>query len=328
VDSLLAYIPTPLAVVSESLAVACVNPAFRRLTAPTPVSASPDPALWIANAPGLAVVLLGAMARVDEPGRTCSMPWTMGDPPDLVSFVVHVTRVKDGQYTIVFDRVSDHANSVDPQQHSREYLQLLIDHLHVGVLGFDAGLRITFFNSFQASLFRMLGVAESLVEVIGSPAAMSYPVLDRGEWACAWGQVSAGRAPAGPLRVACNTLSGTRHLLVDIVSIPGRTGIVGGGMCVTTDLTRTEPVDHELRRRDRIAATGQFGASLSQQMQTPVDAILDATGALRRGTGLPPGAADQLASIDTAVAHMRAIARRLTELGRSAGTDNDPAPRT
>jgi hypothetical protein len=58
-------------------------------------------------------------------------------------------------------------------------------------------------------------------------------------------------------------------------------------------------------------------------MQTPVDAILDATGALRRATGLPPGAADQLASIDTAVAHMRAIPRRLTGLGRSAETDND-----
>jgi len=303
-------VPKPVALVSDTLAVEHANAAFRRLTH-RPGEPAVDPAVFIGRTPGLALVLLGALARVRTTGRTTTAPWAAGTGEDAVSWTLHVTRADAGHAVVVFDRVPGHVAALGLQQHARHYLEGLLNRLHVGVVGLDASFRITFFNRFQAALFADAGATQWSYDAIGVPLQQRYRVLDERQWDDLLGGLASRPGSPGPVRTIHRGAAGVRHLLLEVVPVQDAGGTLQGAICVTDDVTRQAELEDELRRRERLSAVGCAALELHAQVSGPLDTILDETRAL----------SDTIADDGSASlrAHCAAIRQAVARIAQAAG---------
>jgi PAS domain-containing protein len=276
---LLDLVPKPVALVSETLDVEHANAAFRRLTH-QPGEPPIDPATFIGRTPGLALVLLGALARLRAAGRTMTAPWVSGAGEDAVSWTLHVTRADAGHAVVVFDRSPGQVAALSLQQHARHFLEGLLNRLHVGVVGLDPSFRITFFNRFQAALFADAGGSQWSYDAIGVPIQHRYRVLDDRQWDDLLGTLSSHSAPAGPIRTIHRGAAGVRHLLVEVIPVQDASGALQGAICVTDDVTRQAELEEEVLRRERVAAVGDIALALQDQVSGPLGTLLEETRAL------------------------------------------------
>jgi hypothetical protein len=315
---LLDLVPKPMALVSETLDVEHANAAFRRLTH-RPGEPPVDPATFIGRTPGLALVLLGALARLRAPGRTMTAPWVSGNGEDAVSWTLHVTRADERHAVVVFDRVPGHVAALSLQQHARHFLEGLLNRLHVGVVGLDPSFRITFFNRFQASLFADAGGSQWSYDAIGVPVQQRYRVLDERQWDDLLGGLSSRSTPSGPVRTIHRGAAGLRHLLIEVIPVQDASGALQGAICVTDDVTRQSELEEEVLRRERVAAVGDIALALQDQVSAPLGTLLDETRALCDAVGDTPSTR----------AHCEAIQQAIGRIVRAAGVlaSLSPGPR-
>ena len=308
-------VPKPVALVSDTLAVEHANAAFRRLTH-GPGEPAVDPSVFVGRTPGLALVLLGALARVRTPGRTISAPWTSGTGDDAVSWSLHVTRADAQHAVVVFDRVPGQVAAMSLQQHARHYLEELLNRLHVGVVGLDSSFRITFFNRVQGHLFGEAGGQWSY-DAIGAPIQHRYRVLEERQWDALLGGLTTDAGTAGPVRTVHRNVSGVRHLLIEAIPVRDGSGVLQGAICVTDDITRQAELEEELLRRERLSAVADVAIALHEQVRAPLKSILEETRALCETM--------DAGSASPAKARCDAIRDAVDRLVRAASTLSDTA---
>jgi PAS domain-containing protein len=309
---LLDLVPKPIALVSETLDVEHANSAFGRLTH-RPGEPAVDPATFIGRTPGLALVLLGALARLRTPGRTMTAPWVSGSGEDAVSWTLHVTRADAGHAVVVFDRVPGQVAALSLQHHARHFLEGLLNRLHVGVVGLDPSFRITFFNRFHAALFADAGGSQWSYDAIGVPIQHRYRVLDERQWDDLLGSLSSHSAPSGPVRTIHRGAAGVRHLLIEVVPVLDSSGALQGAICVTDDVTRQAELEEEVLRRERVAAVGDVALAMQDQVSGPLGTLLEETRALCDAASAATG------DLPSTRAHCEAIQDAVGRIVRAAG---------
>jgi PAS domain-containing protein len=306
-------VPKPVALVSDTLDVEHANAAFRRLTH-QPGEPPVDPAVFIGRTPGLALVLLGALARLRTPGRTMTAPWISGSGDDAVSWTLHVTRADPQHAVVVFDRVPGQVAALSLQQHARHFLEGLLNRLHVGVVGLDSTFRITFFNRFQASLFADAGGSQWSYDAIGVPIQQRYRVLDGRQWDDLLGSLGPRQGATGSVRTIHRGTGGVRHLLIEVVPVEDAAGALQGAICVTEDVTRLAELEEQVLRRERIAAVADIALALQDQVSGPLATLLEETRALCEDASV--ATRDESAT----QAHRDAIEDAVGRIVRAAGT--------
>jgi two-component system sensor histidine kinase PilS (NtrC family) len=150
-----------------------------------------------------------------------------------------------------------------------------VESLSSGLLTTDVGLRITFFNPEAERISgRKAGDAlgRTLDEVLPGAAALAHD------------------AEVGQTRMRARLpLTGpdgeARHLGIAVSILRGADGTPGGYVAIFQDVTGVVQMEHELRRRERLAGVGELAASIAHEIRNPLAAISGSVELLRSGEG-------------------------------------------
>jgi two-component system sensor histidine kinase PilS (NtrC family) len=150
-----------------------------------------------------------------------------------------------------------------------------VESLSSGLLTTDAGLRITFFNPEAERITgRKAGDAlgRSLDEVLPGAAALARDA-----------EVGQSRMRA---RLPLTGQDGeARHLGIAVSILRGGDGTPAGYVAIFQDVTGVVQMEHELRRRERLAGVGELAASIAHEIRNPLAAISGSVELLRSGEG-------------------------------------------
>lgn len=226
--ALLDLLPTPVALVDADLRVLARNRAFDG-----PLGGSHPPSLDVHQRHDLWTSLGAAIARMQPAARHGRFRW-VGGHPEPRPWDVRLTRVDDSRFLLHAEDVSDRAVVESIQSGVRGYVERVLNHIDLAMVGLDAAMRVTFYNRVQIELWRRGGWTAA-ADAVGEPVASVWPVFDPPRWESIRQDLARHQA-VRHARVAWAAAGG---LLLDVSVLPlhGPAEDPSGAVCVTEIVT-------------------------------------------------------------------------------------------
>ena len=274
----------------------------------------------LANDTELGDNLALATARLLRPGDEESFVWAHGGR----SYEVTISAVEgdDGAFAVVFDDTTDRRMTEDIHVNARDYLEQILGDIPIGVAVLNDELRITSVNRQMLEFVHRMGVAASLVDVVGSTPGDLLPEDPGRRWQEMCEEVLKSGRRSAEDKHALGLDDEVLVLVSAVTPLRDRGGDASGVILMSTDVTERTRLERELVKMEKLATVGQMVVTVNHEINNPLSIIsTNAQSARLLNKDLDEKTKSKLKTIEEQVKRISAVTERLRTMDEVASSE-------